>query len=338
MQDENKKLITVWLEWKEHNEGRQPGTVNKYFRYLEGFSDWLETEKPCRLIDATTSEIETYCGKESHKRGLSPRSRRPLIAAIKGFFKWAYSKGLTFSDPADSVPYPAAGRRLPKGMDLSSAEDLLMAIDIETFLGVRDHAILLVFMGCGIRLSGLCRLNESDLVWTVEGNKQRLYIKVREKGDHERYVPAPDDVFAAIRMYLGHADLQQIDRTLPDGDQVLFISTMDRNTPPHEYYGDARRISSRSVADMMVRLGDKAGIPRNQCHPHALRHLYGTEMTESDVSVLKLQALMGHKDANSTKQYVDVALRSLAKAVDQGNPLSKIMTPVSELAKIVTAR
>jgi integrase/recombinase XerD len=338
MKAENRKIIIQWLEWKEHNEGRQPGTINKYLGYLDGLSGWLLADRQVELLQASEDDLKEFCGKVAHKNGMAPRSRRPLIAAIKGFFAWALKNGLVLSNPAEDVPYPRSGRRPPKGMDLAAAESILLQLDLDTFLGVRDMAILLTFMGCGMRLSGLCRLNQSDLIWSQDGKKKRLYIRVIEKGDHLRYVPAPDDVYTALRAYLGHAELQEIDRMLPDGDQVLFVSTMDRRLQPHEYYGEARRLSPRSIEDMIERLGAMAGIPRDQCHPHALRHLYGTEMTESDVNVLKLQALMGHSDANTTKSYAHVALRSLAKAVDEGNPLSKIKTPVSELAKIVTAQ
>lgn len=338
MKEDDLKLIGSWLTWKEHNQGRQPGTINKYFSYLDALANWLLMEKKLTLLKATTQDLEQYCGRVAHQNGVAPRSRRPIIAAIKGFYAWVVKKGLLMVDPASGIPYPRTGRRLPRGMDLASAESLLMQLDLETFLGVRDMAILMMFMGCGLRLSGLCRLNESDLIWSHDERKKRLYVRVKEKGDHQRYVPAPDDVYTAVRAYLGHHELKEIDRTLPDGDQVLFVSTMYRAIPEHEYYGEARRLAPRSVAELLERLGDKAGVPRNQCHPHALRHLYGTEMTESDVNVLKLQALMGHSDANTTKAYTNVALRSLAKAVDQGNPLSKIKTPVSELAKIVTAQ
>ncbi|MBA1333255.1 recombinase XerD, partial [Candidatus Endoriftia persephone str. Guaymas] len=162
---------------------------------------------------------------------------------------------------------------------------------------------------------------------------ERLIIRVMEKGDHQRFVPAPHETRLLIRAYLGHEELARIDRMLPDGDQVLFVSTKDMKTPPHEYYGEARRISTRSVGEMVVKYGDQAGIPRDQCHPHALRHLYGTELTEDDVQLLKIQALMGHKDPKTTKDYVHVALRTLAKAVDQANPLSKMELPVTKLAR-----
>jgi len=338
MNTENHELIIAWLRWKEHNQGRSPGTVNKYLRYLEALADWLETDESMDLLNAGHAELEHFCGIIAHKRGITPRSRRPLVAAVKGFYAWAHNQGLISEDPAERIPYPRAGKRLPKGMDLCNAEKLMCAPDLDTFLGVRDAAILAVFIGCGMRLAGVCRLNESDLIWVNDDGQERLIIRAREKGDNQRFIPAPAETRLAIRMYLGHDDLRQVDRTLPDADQVLFISTMDRNTPPHEYYGEARRISQRSVSEMLEKYAEATGVPRNQAHPHALRHLYGTELTESDIQLFKIQALMGHKDAKTTQEYVHVALRSLSKAVDKANPLSKMRTPISDLAEALNIR
>jgi len=335
MNDE-KQLILKWLEWKEHNEGRMPGTVNKYLRYLEDLMDWLEKEKTIRLIDAGRQELEEYTGIEAHRRGITPISRRPLVSAIKGFFAWALEKGLVFEDPAARLPYPRAGRRLPKGIELRNAERLMLAPDMDTFLGVRDAAILAVFIGCGLRLSGLVRLNQSDLIWVNDDGIERLVIRVREKGDKERFMPAPHETRLLLRAYLNHQELKPIDRKLPNGDQVLFISVNDRATPPHEYYGEARRISTRSVAEMIEKYGDQCGIPRNQCSPHKLRHLFGTELIESDVNMFKAQALMGHSDPKTTKDYIHVAMRSLAQEIDRANPLSKMDLPVTELARHLT--
>lgn len=331
------QVILDWLSWKEHNEGRQPGTVNKYLRYLEELSAWLAKEKQgCRLIDASKADLEEFTGLEAHRRGITPVSRRPLVSAIKGFYSWAIKQGLMFEDPAAALPYPRAGKRLPKGMDLRNAERLMMAPDIDTFLGVRDAAILAVFIGCGLRLSGLVRLNLSDLIWVDDSGMERLVIRVREKGDKERFMPAPHETRLLLRAYLNQQELKEIDRHLPNGDQVLFVSVNDRAIPPHEYYGEARRISTRSVAEMVEKYGEQCGIPRNQCSPHKLRHLFGTELIESDVNMFKAQALMGHSDPKTTKDYVHVAMRSLAVEIDRANPLSKMKLPVTELAKHLT--
>ena len=332
MSDE-RELILEWLRWKEHNEGRLPGTVNKYLRYLEELAQWLAKEKQARLLDAGPNDLEEFAGIEAHRRGITPISRRPLVSAIKGFYAWAAKRGLVFEDPAEKLPYPRAGVRLPKGMELKNAERLMMAPDIDTFLGVRDATILAVFIGCGLRLSGLVRLNQSDLIWVDDEGLDRLVIRVKEKGDKERYMPAPNETSLMLRGYLNHPDLKAIDRRLPDGDRVLFVSVNDRRTPAHEYYGEARRISRRSVADMVEKYGERCGIPRDQCSPHKLRHLFGTELIESDVNLFKAQALMGHSDPKTTKGYVHVAMRSLAQAIDKANPLSKMKLPITELAR-----
>ena len=82
---------------------------------------------------------------------------------------------------------------------------------------------------------------------------------------------------------------------------------------------------------MMRKHGEDAGIDTAQLHPHALRHLYGTELIESDVSQSITQDLLGHADPKSTKIYVHLATRKLFHEVDRANPLSKIKSPVSDL-------
>lgn len=332
-------LVLKWLEFEEHNRGRQPGTATKYLNYLQRLIRSLE-QKGKTLLIATREDLEEFTGLEAHKAGMLPRSRRPLVAAVKGFFRWARAVGLVDSDPGVALPYPKAGRRLPKGMDLGNAEKLMLQPDLDTFIGVRDAAILSVFMGCGLRLSEVCRLNERDLIFATDPGTdiERLVLRIVGKGDKQRFLPAPHETRLLIRAYLGHPDLQAIDRRLPDGDQVLFVSTNCRTIPAHEYYGEARRIAQRTIADAMEKYGRQAGIPRNQCNPHSLRHLFGTELAEDDTQMVKMQALMGHADTKTTADYAHVAMRSLSKVVDKSNPLAKMRTPVTDLAKAITRR
>ncbi|MCG7588166.1 tyrosine-type recombinase/integrase [Photobacterium sp. OFAV2-7] len=67
--------------------------------------------------------------------------------------------------------------------------------------------------------------------------------------------------------------------------------------------------------------------------PHALRHLFGAELAESDASTLQIQALMGHVDLKTSAIYTHIAIRKMTSVLDSGNPLSKIQTPVSALLR-----
>lgn len=326
-------LVSEWLEHLQHNKGRAPTTVGKYRGYLRRLSSWL-AEQEKGLLEATADDLEDFCGLQAHRDGLSPRSRRALVSSVRGFYEWAQRGGhLRQGNPSSSLPYPKAGLKLPVPMELSNAERLLMQPDISTFTGVRDAAMLSLMIGCGLRLGGLIALNQSDLQFAEVEGSDWLIVRTREKGGRERLVPAPHESKLLLRAYLGHPDLEDIDRRLEDGDQVLFVSTRNRSVPEHEYRGEARRLHQRSIREMVVRYGDAAGIPRRQLHPHAMRHLYGTELAEADVDLLVRQSLMGHANASSTEVYTHLAARKLTSAVAQGNPFSRIKTPVTDLLR-----
>ena len=82
---------------------------------------------------------------------------------------------------------------------------------------------------------------------------------------------------------------------LPNGDKVLFVSTMNRTVTPDQYHGERRRLNRRAVLQMMKKYGKRAGIPEDQVHPHAMRHLFGTELAEDGVDIIARQRLLGQE-------------------------------------------
>lgn len=327
--------VETWLERKQLNEGRSALTVSKYRGYLTRLYDYLASEQSVDLLQADAEMLLDFSGLYMHRQGLSPRSRRALVAAVRGFYAWANKQGLIDGDPARHLDYPKAGRPLPDVAQLQTLERLMMAPDINTLKGIRDCAMLAMLAGCGLRRAGLCSLNESNLIWTTLEEKKRLLVRVTEKGDKERVIPAPGEVFLLLRAYLGHPDLAPIDRTLEDGDRVLFISLNNQRITPDKYHGEARRISPKSVDDMIKHYGRQLDLPAKELHAHAFRHAFGTQLAEDGVSLREIQDLLGHQDPKSTEIYTRLATQRLARTVDKSNPLAKIRTPVKGLENIL---
>jgi len=320
--------ITDFLTFKKRNQGRRERTAAAYgdaLRRLQVFLDGRD------ILDASPDELEMFCGPWLHKQGVQAVARRPYIAAVREFFKWAKHTKRARDNQAAGLTYPKTGRKLPRVLSLTNAERLMWGPDFNTFKGVRDAAILSVLIGCGLRISGLTGLNQGNLVSVEHKGQIRMVIKTKEKGDKERLVPVPKEAEMVLRLYLEHPELKDVDRTLPDGDQVLFVSLSNRNVPPHLYIGEARRLADRSIRDMIRTYGEAVGIPVEQLHPHAMRHLYGTELAESDVDLLLRQDLMGHEDAKHTRIYTHLATRKKLEEIDRAAPLAKMKTPVSEL-------
>jgi integrase len=64
-------------------------------------------------------------------------------------------------------------------------------------------------------------------------------------------------------------------------------------------------LSRDAFAKLLATAGERAGIDRRLCHPHALRHAAGHALANSGkVNAYQLQAVLRHKDARSTQVYV----------------------------------
>lgn len=324
--------LDAWLKYNELNRGNSKDTTTNYRHAVLRLGEWMNASgKSIKTV--TTEDLQKYCGEVLHGMGLSGSTRRISVSAIRGYFSWLVDRKIRHQNPATGVPYPKLGRSLPVPLTTAAAEKLLAAPDLDTFKGVRDVAMLAVMIGCGPRVSGLCSLNEEDLLFSAnEQGAEELTIRLREKGKHERYVPAPEEVRLLVRAYLGHPELDEIERRLPDGRRVLFVNLANHQVPAHERMGENRRLTKWSIWEIIQAYGEECDIDPRLLHPHAMRHLYGQELSEAKTDILVMQKLMGHRDPKSTEVYAHIAFRRLREAAIAGNPLNRIKNPATGLA------
>lgn len=321
--------VAAFLEWKHMNQGRSARTIDVYALALRRLGEFFAGRD---VLAATQDDLLLFTGKWLFDRGLAdPLSRKTHVSAVREFYRWLHARGRVKVNPAADVPHARIGRKLPRVMTLEHAERLVFAPDFTTFEGVRDAAIIAMLVGCGLRVSGLVGLNVGNIISQVIDGRPRLVVKTREKGNKERQIPIPYQCDLVLRVYMEHPDLASIDRLLPNGDQVLFVSTRNRAVPAHEYRGEARRLQDKGVQRMLTKYARQSGIPEAIAHPHALRHMFGTELAEDDVPTNTASRLLGHEDPKNTRIYEHLAMRKLTKVVDKSNPLAKMRTPVSEL-------
>lgn len=332
---DDKQAIDGFLQHLLASKGRRPRTLESYGMALAKLQEFLAGEK--LLLEANEVELEAFSGIWLHKRGVVARSRKPYISALRGFYAWARSRGLVRVDPSQQLAHPKTGMPLPQALSLASAEKLMWAPDLNTFIGIRDAALLALLLGCGIRVGGLVGLDEGDLRNTEVDGKVRLVIRVTEKGQKERMLPVPREAEMLLRIYLDHEGLKAYDRDILDKhgrpDKVLFVQTVNSHTPADKWRGEAVRLSRGAVWRIIQRHGEKAGVPADERHPHAFRHLFGVELAEDNVDIITRQELLGHADPKSTAIYTAMSMRRKTKVMDASGPLSKMKSPVSEVLK-----
>lgn len=330
--------IDAWLTWLK-NRNRSTRTIETYTLAIERLRDFLR-EDGVALLDADEEQLQLFCGLWLHRKGVLARSRVPYISAVRGFFAYAKSRKMIQRDPAERVEHPATGHTLPNTISLENAERLMWAPDMATFIGIRDAAMLAIMIGCGLRVSGLVGLNEGDLLPTTIDKQPRMLLRTTEKGEKQRLVPVPREAEMLLRVYLAHEELAEVDRSIEvrhakgtRPDKVLFVSVRSTRLTADLHRGEGRRLTRKAINDMIHRYGRRLDIPTQQLHPHAFRHLFGTELAEDNVAMDTRQDLMGHADPKSQNVYVHLAQRRKMKVVDDHAPLAKMRTPVSELLR-----
>ena len=158
-------------------------TLDAYIRdvkKLKAFSEEkLDNTTPDKITFENLQEFLLHLTKEK----ISERTQARGISSIKSFFKYLIEEEIREDNPSTLLEGPKLGLYLPDTLSFEDVEKIIKAIDLSTDLGVRNHCIIEVLYGCGLRVSELIELKISDI------NFKENFIKVEGKGKKVRYVP-----------------------------------------------------------------------------------------------------------------------------------------------------
>ncbi len=271
-----------YLSYLAVERGSSKNTVAAYGRDLSRYLAWL-AERGVREPNDVTRELVQDHVAALAGAGLAPTSVERAVSAIKGFHRFMVSDEISDELPTEDVPLPAKPARLPDVISRDEAERLLDQPFPSTPAGLRDHAILEVLYGCGLRASELCGLDERAVLLD-EG-----VLRVLGKGEKERVVPVMGAAEAALVEYLERGRGALVGRR-----------------PTSAVFLNARggRLSRQSVHAIVEQYGRVAGI--RDLHPHTLRHSFATHLLEGGADLRVVQELLGHANIATTQLYTHV--------------------------------
>lgn len=185
----------------------------------------------------------------------------------------------------------------PRPCDTDDLKELLRAIDIKEYQGLRDYTIILLIADTGIRPSEAFGLKIPDVNFLENTTIVRKEIS---KTNRTRVLPTSTKVMIYIKALLKYnIDSPYIFNTL-QGTQM----TTDRFQRRMQHYSD---YSNTKIT------------------PYQLRHYFGTEYAKSDnCNLLYLQHIMGHSKLEMTRRYVKIETEDLARNHKLASPIDKL--------------
>jgi integrase/recombinase XerC len=259
------------------------------------------------LPQAQTHQVRGWTAR-LRERGLGPRSIAIALAAWRGLYRYWGRERLITHNPVDGIRAPKAPKPLPKALDVDQAVALAQQVPTSDnpALPPRDHCLVELLYGCGLRVAELVGLDlQAGVAAAGWIDAPDATAHVLGKGSKRRSVPVGGPALQALSAWL----LVRGALAAP-GEAALFVS--QRGT----------RLSASQVRSRLQKLAADAGLA-TRVHPHMLRHSFASHLLQSSGDLRAVQELLGHASITTTQVYTKLDFQHLAKVYDAAHPRAK---------------
>lgn len=279
-----------------------PHTVASYrdaFRLLLVFAQERTGTRPERLNleDLDAPLIGAFLDHLETVRGVGVATRNVRLAAVHSLFRYAALRHPEHAGVIQrvlAIPAKRTGREQVCYLTGTEIEAMLAPPDRRSRLGRRDHALLLLAVHSGLRVSELVGLRCADVTIGVGA-----HVSCTGKGRKQRATPMSADTAAVVSSWLKERGGG------PDGP--LFPGPRDKSLTRDAI----RRVVDRHVATAATSCPSLA---TKKVSPHVLRHTCAMQLLEAGVDPAVIALWLGHESIRTTDiyQHADMAMKERA--------------------------
>jgi len=215
------------------------------------------------------------------------------VSSLKMFYKYLILYDLVAVNPMKRIKTPKYLRKLPNFFSPQEMDALCNLPDTDTFMGIRDKAILELFYSSGIRITELVTLTYRGIDF-----KDRL-ITVMGKGSKKRKVPVTEKALDWIRKY---------NKIRNNTTNDIFFLTKD-NKPLTRF--KVYLIVKKYLNTLLLNQGYS---------PHTIRHTFATHLLDRGANLYSIKEMLGHESIVTTQTYTHVLPQKMREEYLKGHP------------------
>lgn len=283
----------------QHDKKSLPKKINYQTSYFDRSTSYEDLLKLASIDRAT---IRGYLA-DLHSQNQKKRTIARRLCTLRTFFNFACSQQLIQKNPADEIESAKIDKKLPTALTYDQVLHLFEQPDVDTYLGLRDRAILELFYSSGLRVSELATLDRENF------DSSSLLIKLKGKGKKERIVPITRHAANWMIKYLNHSERHlSTEIHLPEIDRhAIFLNCL------------GTRLTTRSIDRNFKKYLIASGLA-GKATPHTIRHTIATHWLENGMDLKTIQLLLGHSTLATTTIYTHVSPTLKKKAHLKAHP------------------
>ncbi|MBI2709735.1 MAG: tyrosine-type recombinase/integrase [Actinobacteria bacterium] len=285
-----------------------PHTIAGYrttFRLLVRFATTTTGKTPSALdiADLDAPLISAFLDHLEADRHNAVRTRNWRLAAIHSLFGYAalsHPEHAATIQRVLAIPTKRHDRRAVTWLTDVEVDALLAAPDRDTWAGRRDHAMLVLAVQTGLRISELIGLSRDDVVL-----ERGAHVRCMGKGRKERATPLTQLTVAVLREWLAERGGQPSDPLFPTrtGTRLSHDAIEDRLAG----HLDAARLSCRSFRGKHVTM-------------HTLRHTAAMRLLHAGTDIAVIALWLGHEQLATAHIYLHADMNQKERAIDRVTP------------------
>ena len=282
--------VRAFARWLREERGLSDATVQSYRAAADHFFGHLAA-KGVRLSAVGMTDIDDAVAAEHGQGAWGRRTRHDYAQRLRAFFLFAETRSWCRAGLARGIVAPRfmADETVPKGLRREDVVRLLASVGGERPVDKRDRALLMLFIGYGLRTGEVGGLRLDDLDW------ENAMLRVR--------CPKPGRTHLwPLSQGVGHAILRYIREARPSGFGRSLFFTMYAPIQPL-----GRKALGKMVRDRLAGIGVVTG----RRGAHALRHAAAQHLLDQGTSMKVIGDFLGHRDPSSTAIYAKVNLAAL---------------------------
>jgi len=255
------------------------------------------------LDDIDAPLVMAFLDEMERERGITARTRNLRLTAVHSFFRFAAFEAPTHAAQIQrvlAIPAKRFTRALVSFLSRQEVDALLAAPDQNTWSGRRDHALLLLAVQTGLRLSELTGLRHEDLYIGTGA-----HVRVIGKGRKERCTPLSKSTRAVLAAWIREPPRAE--------DQPLFPNARGSRISAHGVH----YLLNKHVA---AAAGKCPSLKGKRVSPHVLRHTTAMDLLQEGVEPSTIALWLGHESVETTQIYLDADLEMKQAVLDRTTP------------------
>jgi len=285
-----------------------PNTIAAYrdsMRLLLRFATARLGKQPSKLdlADINAPLVGAFLDHLEHDRGNSVRTRNARLAAIRSLFRYAafrHPESAAVIERVLAIPPKRFERSLVTFLPEEETAALIAAPDRSTWIGRRDHALLLLAAQTGLRASELTGLRCDD-VQLANG----AHVSCRGKGRKQRITPLTSTTVAVLRVWLAERAIHVTEPLFP----TRTGGVLSRDAVEHRL---AKYAKNASLVCPSLR--------SKKVTPHVLRHTAAMRLLQAGVDLSVIALWLGHERVETTQIYLHADLAIKERALARTSP------------------